>query len=316
MYYKKNKETMEKIKEQKAEIKKAKKQIWRHKRGMRGSNNLGRLLNYFVFDRQGQPSKSDYKNKKPVEESIYPKGEALGKYCKRFNWIHRCFKVMIFVPALHMLNKFIGKRLDKGVEDTWYNKNLIVLDKAWKETMAIMSKYMCPNLPSSKSYEITRKMMLTLILNDSVTREFVNVLMHTITKRMQEAYKGKKDVYHIFYTDTVSYNPVYFTMVRAVMEKNKHPANVQVENLNKEERKLYEEEQKIRKQRAELIKQKHFIHMQQKAEEKAKKEMTQTVKPIIEKSTFEPFDENLNRAVGPDPFKENLPQTTKQKQNV
>lgn len=286
------------IKEKKADVKKAKKEVAKIKVSRRNSYNFGRLLNYFIYDRKGQPSKEDYKSKKKVEESIYPKGEPLGKYCKRFNWVHNFFKVIIFNPSLLILYKLMKKRLDSSVEDTWYNKNLKILDDAWKESMQIMSKYMCPTLPKAKSYEITRKMMLTIILNDSVTREFMNVLLHTITRRMQEIYKGKKDVYHVFYTDTVSYNPVYFTMVKAVMEQNKHPANVQVENLNKEERALYEEEQKLKKRRAEIIKSKHFIHMQQKAEEATKKELAQTVKPTV-KSVFEPVPEGTKLELVP-----------------
>ena len=303
------------IKEKEKEITAAKKIIKRQKIHIRTTTFLGRLLEYFVFNRRGQPSKKDYKNPDPVEASIYPTKEPLGKYCKRFNWIHRFFKTIIFVPSLKILYKLMNKRLDKGVEDTWYNKNLVILDKSWKETMEVMSKYMCPKLPGAKSYEITRKMMFTLVLNDSITREFMNVLLHTITRRMQEAYKGKGEVYHVFYTDRVSYNPVYFSMVRATMEKNQHPADVQAQNLNKEERKLYEEEQKLRKRREEIIKQKHFLHMMKKAEDKAKQDMSKTAPPIVGKGIFEPIPENLNRAVGPDPFKQNKPPPTKEKQN-
>ena len=278
------------IKAKKLEIKAAKKQITKHKTNRITSNehgnNFGRLMDYFFWNKKGQPSNADYKNPNMIKESIYPKGQSLGKYCKRFNWIHRFFKLIIFYPALRIMDKLIGNRLDKGVEDTWYNKNLLMLDKSWKEAMGIMAKYMRPQLPSSPTYELVRKMMLTFILNDSITREFTNCLMHSITKNMQEQYKGKGEVYHIFYTDTVSYNPVYFTMVKAVMEQNKHPADVQIDALNKQDKAL-------KKDRAKVIEQKHNIYMQKKAEEEHKKKDKEKGKSVFEPITANPKDEPI-----------------------
>ncbi len=307
MFFKKKKQTTEVIKKKQAEIKAAKEVIKTYKSKRRSSNNFGRFLDYFIFNRKGQPAKVDYDNPNPVVESIYPKGEPLGKYCRRFNWIHRFFKVMVFLPAIRILYKLMKKRLDTEVENVWYNKNIYIFNQCWKESLDILGKYVNPKLPTSKSYEMTRRMALSIILNDSITKEFINVFMHTVKMRMEEAYKGKKDVYHVFYTDTVSYNPVYFTMVKAIMEQNKHPANVQVENLNKQEKALYEEEQKIKKQRAEVIKQKHMIHMQSQAEEATKKEMAQTVPPK-DKSVFEPVPKGSK--LEPVPTKE---QQTKKK---
>jgi len=43
---------------------------------------------------------------------------------------------------------------------------------------------------------------------------------------MGEAYRGHKNVYHVFYQDKHTYNPVYFCMVKAIMEKNQNPQDV------------------------------------------------------------------------------------------
>ena len=281
----------------KSHIKETKKDLQYLKSKKRCGTYWGKILDYFVFNRMGQPAKQDYENPNKVNESIYPKSQSLGKYCKRFNWIHRFFKIMIIVPGMLIFDKLVGKRLDSKVEDEWYNKNLKILDDSWHEAMGVMEKHMCPTLSKSRSYELARKVMNTLVLNDSITREFMNALLHTITQNMQKAYQGKGDVYHVFYTDTVSYNPVYFTMVKAVMEQNKSPDKVQLEAMNKQERALYEDEQKIKLARAEIIKQKHLIYEQQKKAEKAKENKSDTpIPPTLPtgkkvESTFEPVEE-------------------------
>ena len=89
MFKKKEPEIVKKIKEQKKLIKKAKIEIRRDRtnraRSNKHGNNIGRLLDYFWYDRRGQPTEKDYQNKNAVNESIYPKSQSLGKYCKRFN---------------------------------------------------------------------------------------------------------------------------------------------------------------------------------------------------------------------------------------
>ena len=133
------------------------------------------IKNYFFTT--GQFQKKDFENKQVIKEneSIYPQtGKTVGTYCKYFHWVNIFFKNVIFVPGLNLLDKVIGNKLENGVEATWYNKNLTIFDKSWKESVDIMDRYVHKGFNKHQSYEIVRKMALTLILNDTITREFMN----------------------------------------------------------------------------------------------------------------------------------------------
>ena len=277
------------------EINKLKKEVFYWKGKRRKHIWVWRVIYYFIKDRKGQPQEKDWKSKEKIAVSIYPRDKTLGNYCKHFNWVHRFLKSLVFLPALNILYWLIGKRLDKDVEDEWYNKNVKIFNNCWLESLDILGKYLNPGMPTSKSYEITRRMALSFILNDSVTKEFVNVFMHTVKMRMEEAYKGHKQVYHVFYTDSVSYNPQYFTMVKAVMQQNIHPSEAQHQMLNNQEKALDDTQRKLVEERKKIVENRHIVHVQQQAEQMTKK---------LQDEGFSPKE--INKAVQ-DKFQNQLP---------
>ena len=175
-----------------------------------------------------QPLIDKFKCETVVSESIYPmKGEKLGVYCRKFHFIHYILKYKFFVPALLIARRMLRRCGDYEIKDEWYNKNIQIWNDSYKEAMDVLAQYYNPSFGnpkklSFKSYDTIRVLCNTLVLNDTATREFHNVLMHTIAKNMLNAYKGS-EAYHIFYCGRDSYNPVYFKMAQMIMKENKSP---------------------------------------------------------------------------------------------
>ena len=176
--------------------------------------------------------KERFKNGAKLQGSIYPfKDQTVKGYTKKFRWIHYVFKYKMFVPWLILCDWVLGKYCEDKIEDVWYNKNMKIWDDSWKKTMEILGKFYNPSFSNKKkgsylSYNTIRRLWNTLVQNDTATKEFQNVFMHELTKNMNKAYKGHKQVYHVFYTGSTSYEPVYFTFAQAVMTQNKHPSEV------------------------------------------------------------------------------------------
>jgi len=73
---------------------------------------------------------------------------------------------------------------------------------------------------------ICKKIMAAQALNDSATREFVNLWMHSIYGRMQKAYGGRGRVCHVLYTAHSCYHPAYFTLAQLVMKGAIKPEDI------------------------------------------------------------------------------------------
>ena len=191
-------------------------------------DNRSWLWHFFHFIRHKSfLTRKDFEDNNLIHESIYPaKGQHVGAYKKKFHVIHYIFKYKFFVPLLVIAGRILKNQMETEVEDTWYNKNLRIFDKSWKQTMEILSKTYNKDMQVHPSYDTVRKLALTLVLNDSATREFMNVFLHSVAVNMQNQYKGHKKVYHVYYTGKTSYEPIYFSLVKMVMEENKNPEEV------------------------------------------------------------------------------------------
>jgi len=204
---------------------------WRHFYATRVRCSMWLEIIRNIFHKEPE-LKNEFTDKAPYDHSIYPtKNQTVGSYHRKFYYVHYFIKYKLFVPFLLIFRSVLKKYGDWDVEDQWYNKNLIVFDKSYKETMQLMAKYYNysfadPRKGSFKSYDTARVLALTLALNDSVTREFFNVLMHTIAKNMHEAYKGCDQVYHVMYSGMNAYNPVYFKLAKVIMKENVHPKEI------------------------------------------------------------------------------------------
>lgn len=72
-----------------------------------------------------------------------------------------------------------------------------------------------------------KDIVLTVSLNDTAYREFLNILMHSIAKRMYEIHKDEYPVKHLFYMARNGYDVEYFILAeRMKVEKNLIIANV------------------------------------------------------------------------------------------
>ena len=157
--------------------------------------------------------------KVPIGDSIYPKGEGTkGRYVKKFNFINWVFKYKFLYPVLLIGYKLLGRHLERDVEPVWYNRNLSVLKDSWFESLDIMDKFYSRGFNKQfYSYKLPFLFGLTIALNDTATREFVNTFCHTLAKNMNLEYKGHKKVDHVFYTAKTSYSVEYFSLAKLVM---------------------------------------------------------------------------------------------------
>lgn len=168
---------------------------------------------------------------KPTVEHIYPmEGHTIKSYFKKFWWVHYIFKYKFLVPILLFSEWLLGDCIDSDVEDKWYNKNLIIWDKSWKQAMKLMSKNYNPNFDnpvksSYKSYNTIRKLWNTMVLNDSATREFMNVFILELTTNIFAAYKGKK-VKHVLYPSNANFQAQYYTFAKMLMGDQVNKKNI------------------------------------------------------------------------------------------
>ena len=168
--------------------------------------------------------KNQEKSKDKLPGSIYPLCDGtIGGQTRRFIWVHYVLKYKIFKPFLYIVEKFILHKLDDKLDDGWHNRNLRVFDTSWKEACKEMAKLYNIVFLNHRDYELVRRMILTFSTFDTATREFMNILMHSIAKNMQNEYKGHKKVYHMIYTSRNIYDVAYFRLGEFLFDKNIDP---------------------------------------------------------------------------------------------
>lgn len=158
-------------------------------------------------------------------------------FIKRFRWIHFGFKYKVIVPALLIAERIIGDKLEGNVPPEYYNKNLQVFNDAWEESIKIWAtqylsfhegaqdesnpvykeqlEYARHGSGGARSLRIAKDIGLTIALNDTAYREFLNILMFEIAKRMAEAYKNNDPIEHVFYTSKHISDVHYFHVMAA-----------------------------------------------------------------------------------------------------
>ena len=158
-------------------------------------------------------------------------------FMKRFRWIHFGLKYKALVPALLILERIIGDKLDGSVPPEYYNKNLMIFNDAYEEAIKIWcTQYLAftdgPQNESNPTYKnqlehalygtggprslrVMKDLTLTIALNDTAYREFLNILCLTIAKNISEAYKDQNPIEHIFYTSKNISDVHYFHVMQA-----------------------------------------------------------------------------------------------------
>lgn len=166
---------------------------------------------------------NDYKSKKVLQSSIFGNtGDTLGKNNKQYNFIHGVIKYKILVPGMHLMN-WLLRGYSTKIDDFFF-RNLRVYEKSWDEATEIMSRKYNKCFETHASYKLVKKLLILICKWDTATLEFMNCLMHSITKNMQKEYKGHKRVYHVVYSASFIHDPVYFNMGQYILGKeNLHP---------------------------------------------------------------------------------------------
>jgi len=179
---------------------------------------LNRLLGVRTAGMKRHLKKPNYK----MPPNIY-EGRMLHDYVRKFERIHTTFKYLYLYPLVGIATKILGKHMDKKIPKRWYNKNLIILDKAidksvyeWYSRYLMHVDKMPPaevkaRLESDRSVKLIKSLkylMFTIVLNDTAYRELVNIMCHNIAHGMMKEYKGKT-VNHLFYSEKSIYSTVY-----------------------------------------------------------------------------------------------------------
>lgn len=148
-----------------------------------------------------------------------------GEYVSRFEMFHFKFKHKILYPLTLILEKIYGNILDVKIPDEPYNKNIKIFDEAYEHSLKIWhDKFMSrmnmnkkydaesfKNSSSIKNLRLGKKVAMSFYRNDTVYREFMNILMHSITRLMMKEYDGKT-VEHLFYSSKKIYDLHWLSM--------------------------------------------------------------------------------------------------------
>lgn len=188
--------------------------------------------------------------------NIYDPGKEYGQHFKKFQFVHYVLKYKFLVPIINFASKFFDKYIEKEVPKYHYNTNMTIFDEAYEATIiTYVKKYITKereqsgepitkktldaalNGSSIKLLRTLKNTVLTIALNDTAYREFLNILIFEITKKTQEEYKGCDKVKHLFYTSQDTIDPSYYGITKMFYdEKTKNKEIVVEEMLSEEER--------------------------------------------------------------------------------
>lgn len=162
---------------------------------------------------EGELGSAVYKDQRNIGWNIYEPNITVSEYAKRFRRMHVVFKHRVFDPLLLLLKKVLGKDLKTQVPHDDYNKNLIIFENAFNKSLYIWTKYVSeiyqkPMTPQEMDKQLNsncqnrlrdlKNIYITMLLNDTVYREFHNILMFEIARGMNEQHDA--NAYHLLYT--------------------------------------------------------------------------------------------------------------------
>lgn len=182
------------------------------------------------------------------KQSVYGYNK-VGDLNRWFIKLHFGFKYKIFVPLLWLVKGFLGKKLDEPIETGFrkvkdtiidydeFNKNLLIFDRsinksvdAWiKKYLSVMHGKDPEKFNKCDSVELLltmKKLIILMARNDTVYRELLNIMMHTITQEMLNEYKGQ-NVKHYFYGLKNAYDIRYFMIMEGIRHGKKESGSGQ-----------------------------------------------------------------------------------------
>lgn len=188
------------------------------------------------------PDKTKKTDKSKLPNNIYGSKQA-NEHQKRFHIIHYVFKYKFAVPIIFLAKKILGKHLVKKVPKGSHNTNLRLFNQAYDEALKKwihlflrntgpkekrMTKRQCNKRIKNEQYLTPLKEFInTLYIHDTAYREFVNILMHEITKSMIGHYSKYPDkkTQHLFHTVDM-YEVNYFVLEKIL----RYNVELRVEN--------------------------------------------------------------------------------------
>jgi len=180
-----------------------------------------------------------FESKKKIPWTIYTAGNRMDKHQKQFSWIHYTLKNRIIIPLLYIVEKYLHGKLDKNVPKEIYNNNLMIFNDSFESAIEKWgseylihtgcnarlkkdAKWWKRNVHKNGSARLLRtakNLTLTVGLNDTAYREFLNIWVFEIAKKYAEVYKDKKQIHHLMYTDHISTNVFYYKMYPVVQQR-------------------------------------------------------------------------------------------------
>jgi len=151
----------------------------------------------------------------------------VAQHAKDFHAVHYLFKYRYMLPALRIGERLLGSALIKEVPDLPHNANIKVFHAAWEKSIVDWNVLYRANLeansrpltkedlekmlvcPSSSALRLMGHISLTMALQDTAYREFLNIFCHNIARGMHGAYAGL-DVPHLFYSADDVYDVQYY----------------------------------------------------------------------------------------------------------
>lgn len=155
---------------------------------------------------------------------------------KRFHFIHYVFKYKFFVPLLLLTRKLINKHLVKKIPRGNHNRNIKIFNDSFEEALKKWSLYYIRNsgpihkrrskaqmikyYKNEKYLRTLKELANTMFVHDTAYREFLNILMHELTRGMVDYYKNhpSKVTGHLFFTTDI-YDVNYYVLEK-MMEYN------------------------------------------------------------------------------------------------
>ncbi len=174
-------------------------------------------------------NKNLMKDNRKMQTNIYG-DKKFSTHEKKFHTIHYVFKYKFFVPLLYIGQKILNKYLVKKVDNQSHNRNIKMFDESFEEAIKKWNMYYLRNsgeshtrksklhwirvaknrklVGSNQSLRLMKELVVTMALNDTAYREFLNIWMHEIAHHMHQEYtkpeyKQKDGTFktgHLFYT--------------------------------------------------------------------------------------------------------------------
>ena len=185
------------------------------------------------------------KSDRKLPWNIYHSDETLGSHLKKFNLFHYVFKYRMFVPIL-LISERILKKLKLSIPKGKHNTIVRAIDEEFdaalvdwnlmfrtyatrhhpekKRKLNNLKKGLHTN-PSNRMLRIMKKLVLSIYIFDTAYREFINIFMFRMSKRMNIEFKDKP--YHLFYTSKDIHDVEYLII------NNLLNGHIQISKVNK-----------------------------------------------------------------------------------